>query len=294
MAAQSRRRHRPCANPAVACASGTAAPFTRRGRVGIFRGVSPLPIRVERLPRWARLVALALGLSVFFTLIGPFGSFADPLPERLLACFAYGGSGLLIWGPGYPLLLRWAERARIPPLPARLLSAFAISAPVAAVSVLVARLIWRPVQPPNLLLVYSEVASVAVPLALGYYGLQVWAARQAATSTVAEAPPRILERLPAALGTELLALEAEDHYVRVHTAKGSTLLLMRFSDAVAELDGLRGMQVHRSWWVARTAVAGAAKTGRRAELLLTNGIRAPIARTAMPEARAMGLLGVRA
>jgi DNA-binding LytR/AlgR family response regulator len=69
---------------------------------------------------------------------------------------------------------------------------------------------------------------------------------------------------------------------------------MRFADAMAELDGLPGLQVHRSWWVARAAVAGAAKSGRRAELALTNGLSVPISRAAMPEARAAGYLGVRA
>ena len=96
------------------------------------------------------------------------------------------------------------------------------------------------------------------------------------------------------LHVEVLALQAEDHYVRVHTAKGSTLLLMRMADAIAELDGQAGMQVHRSWWVARAAVSGAAPTGRRASLILVNGLAVPVARAAMPRARALGLLGVRA
>ena len=33
-----------------------------------------------------------------------------------------------------------------------------------------------------------------------------------------------------------LALEAEDHYVRVHTLHGSALILMRLADAVTVLD----------------------------------------------------------
>ncbi|MEO8113887.1 MAG: LytTR family DNA-binding domain-containing protein [Phenylobacterium sp.] len=104
---------------------------------------------------------------------------------------------------------------------------------------------------------------------------------------------RLHARLPAAVDGEILALQAEDHYVRVHTARGSALLLMRMGDAVAELDGLAGLQVHRSWWVARTAVAGAAPAGRRANLALTNGLAVPISRAAMAQARAAGFLGVR-
>jgi hypothetical protein len=62
------------------------------------------------------------------------------------------------------------------------------------------------------------------------------------------APPKFLERLPLKLrGAEVWAVEAEDHYLRLHTSRGQDLILMRLADAVAELDGIEGMQVHRSW-----------------------------------------------
>src|SRR5690606_15189181 len=65
-------------------------------------------------------------------------------------------------------------------------------------------------------------------------------------------PPRFLTRLPHRLkGAAIRAVEAEDHYLRVHTDQGSDLILMRLSDAVKELEGLDGAQTHRSWWVAR-------------------------------------------
>eukprot|EP01030_Chromulinospumella_sphaerica_P016261 gene16260-16072_t len=67
-------------------------------------------------------------------------------------------------------------------------------------------------------------------------------------------PPRFLDRLPPKLrGAELFAVEAEDHYLRLHTDRGADLILMRLADAVAELDGLEGAQTHRSWWVAKEA-----------------------------------------
>ncbi|MBA4767355.1 MAG: LytTR family transcriptional regulator, partial [Porphyrobacter sp.] len=64
----------------------------------------------------------------------------------------------------------------------------------------------------------------------------------------------LLDQLPAEIGSAIIALEMEDHYVRVHTMLGSALVLMRMRDAVALLGDLEGMQVHRSWWVARGAV----------------------------------------
>jgi DNA-binding LytR/AlgR family response regulator len=54
---------------------------------------------------------------------------------------------------------------------------------------------------------------------------------------------------------------------------------MRLADALAELEGLEGAQVHRSWWVARAAVTGARRGEGRATLTLKNGALAPVSRT---------------
>jgi DNA-binding LytR/AlgR family response regulator len=91
----------------------------------------------------------------------------------------------------------------------------------------------------------------------------------------ARAAALFLDRLPPELGSELIALEMEDHYVRAHTVLGSDLVLLRMRDAIAELDGLEGAQVHRSWWVARGAVDDVRKDGRNIRLVLDNGLEAP-------------------
>ena len=87
---------------------------------------------------------------------------------------------------------------------------------------------------------------------------------------------------------EVLALQGEDHYVRVHTALGSELLLMRLTDAIEELGGLAGERVHRSWWVAREAVRTARPSGRRATLTLANGLEVPVSREATSRLRRAG------
>ena len=98
-------------------------------------------------------------------------------------------------------------------------------------------------------------------------------------SPAGSAPPRFLERLPLKLrGADIWAVEAEDHYLRLHTSKGQDLILMRLSDAVAELEGLEGAQTHRSWWVAKDAVTGAKRGDGRATLTLKDGATAPVSR----------------
>ena len=95
--------------------------------------------------------------------------------------------------------------------------------------------------------------------------------------------------MPASLrGSELLAIEAEDHYLRLHTDRGSALVLMPLSEAVAMLEGMDGLRTHRSWWVARGAVVGSARGNGRARLTLKNGVQAPVSRTYAPELRRSG------
>ena len=144
---------------------------------------------------------------------------------------------------------------------------------------------------------FSPLHLVALfgPVLVVQFGLALVASRLAnATRPVASPPPLertaapFLERVPARLGRELLALEAEDHYLRVHTALGSELILARLSDAIAQLDGYDGLQVHRSWWVAADAVTGIVRRNGRLALQLRNGVTAPVSRSYLAAVRARG------
>lgn len=95
----------------------------------------------------------------------------------------------------------------------------------------------------------------------------------------APASVRFMERLPAKLkGAVIYAVSSEDHYLRLHTSKGSDLILMRLSDAIVELEGLEGAQTHRSWWVARDAVESTRRDGDKMVLVLKGGAEAPVSR----------------
>ena len=111
------------------------------------------------------------------------------------------------------------------------------------------------------------------------------------TAPGAPAGPAFLNRMPPRIGRELLCLQMEDHYVRAHTARGSDLILTPLKDAIAELADIEGMQVHRSWWVARTAVAGPVANGRNLALRLTNGLEVPVNRASVAKLKLAGWLG---
>ena len=96
----------------------------------------------------------------------------------------------------------------------------------------------------------------------------------------------LLKLLPGRLGTDLVFVKSEDHYLEVHTTAGSSLIKMRFSDAVAEL-GDRGVQVHRSYWVATRHVVRTARNGKRTMLRLTGDHEVPVSVTHLRTVRAL-------
>jgi DNA-binding LytR/AlgR family response regulator len=99
-------------------------------------------------------------------------------------------------------------------------------------------------------------------------------------------PSALLSRLPPGIGSDIIALETEDHYLRVHAVKGSALILMRMADAVAMLDPQLGAQVHRRWWVAQAAVTGVRTEGQKLSLCLIDNTLVPVGRTFSAAARA--------
>ena len=110
--------------------------------------------------------------------------------------------------------------------------------------------------------------------------------QQLATSRRAGQPGALLKLLPDRLGTDLVYIKSEDHYLEVHTTVGSSLVKMRFSEAVAEL-GERGIQVHRSYWVATSHVTRSVRSGKRTVLRLTGDHKVPVSVTHMPAVRAI-------
>lgn len=106
----------------------------------------------------------------------------------------------------------------------------------------------------------------------------------AVSPTHSPSPP-IVRRLSDDLQGDLLFLQAEDHYVRVATTAGQMLVHSRFSDAIAAAQPVEGVQIHRSFWVAHTAMVELQKSGGGYAVLLTDGAVLPVSRTYLTEVR---------
>lgn len=140
-------------------------------------------------------------------------------------------------------------------------------------------------------MIYLVAPVLSITGAMSAINVFITRARTVQTHEAAagQAPARFLDRLPPRLrGARLIAVQSEDHYLRLHTDRGSDLILMRLADALSELEGLEGAQTHRSWWVARDAVRDVARGDGRATLTLDGGLSVPVSRRHARALRAAG------
>ena len=249
-------------------------------------------------------IAVMLAIGIALAALGPFGSFAmGSFAVRLAYWVPMALMGYAIVRPTVGASQLFAERLAIDRIAAALVAVAIAAAPATFV------VLW-----------WNGATIAAVPTFERWFQLYVQVALVGVLVTVlflilerrteaplslaptnAAAPPapapasvrpgaRFLDRLPPAWADRLIALEMEDHYVRAHGPDASALILLRMRDAEAELDGVDGLRVHRSWWVAHAALDRPLRDGRGYKLRLTNGLEPPVARDRVAALKAAGWL----
>ncbi len=213
---------------------------------------------------------------VVLTVTGPFGTYADlPLLPRMLYWLgALAGCGLF-----FQVTCKLAIHSSLPlPRAGRMVVGTLLGAPGATAVIYGLEQVFR-----------EGMALADAPELFGYtvvIGLII--------GTVNFLPPFVrienldkgtefdpaevpfLERLPAEIGHDLIALSMQDHYVNVTTTQGQALIHMRFGDAVAELTAYPGRQIHRSHWIGLAHLSGIKKSGRQHTAELRNGVSLPV------------------
>lgn len=249
-------------------------------------------------PFW-RLVGAGAAVGCLMAFFGPLGT--DRMPAMVR--FAYWPAVILIGSlMGYGLTRwsmswGWLPQSSIWRAP---VMATLVAAPMTGVVLLANQLAFGLVVPPRAWIFLFGIVWV-ISIAMTALSSLIVTAHRAETMAFHPSPqlspdagqpplrPRFLDRLPDKIrGGALYALEAEDHYLRAHTSKGSDLILLRMADAEAELEGMGGLRVHRSWWVARAGVAEARRDGDRLILTLKSGVEAPVSRANVSAVRAAG------
>jgi hypothetical protein len=240
-------------------------------------------------------------IGLVLAIIGPFGTAAAPLALRLVSWVGLAWVGYAFYRPLAPLVAWLHVRLQLPRAGLWIGLTMLATVPLTA-AIWVIESLPGPIPAPTLedaLLAYLNVLVIGASVIVVFYLLERSKADTPAQPgggppVVAQPArqddprPAFLQRLPAELGSDLIALEMEDHYVRAHTMLGSDLVLLRMRDAIAELGGIDGAQVHRSWWVARDAVEGVERDGRSVRLVLPRGIAAPVARSRVAELTGAG------
>jgi DNA-binding LytR/AlgR family response regulator len=238
---------------------------------------------------WLRIL-LAVGVvGVILAISGAFGNGGMSIAGRLAYWQALVFVGFVLGRIGGSIVVPrpWFETR---PMVAACLMTLIIGLPMTLVTTFASAWVaGRPVSLARLLDVFpSTLATTAALVALAFM-VQHRASAKTHLSPIGAPPPRFLARLPAKLaGANLWAVEAQDHYLRLHTSKGEDLILMRLADALVELEGIEGARTHRSWWVARDAVKGVERAEGRATLTLASGVEAPVSRAYVKTLREAG------
>ena len=148
-----------------------------------------------------------------------------------------------------------------------------------------------PWEPYYLILQYGYVLVISLIITTAAYVLDAFEDQNPANDDGTDPMAKFLERLPVKYRTaDLHAISSEDHYLRVHTSLGEALILMRLADAVRELASADGLQVHRSWWVAKQGVQDEKRADGRSLLVLPSGTEVPVSRSYRAKAKDAGLI----
>jgi len=236
---------------------------------------------VQSLP-WRRIaieLLLLVAIGLLMAVLGPYRSLdTPPVLRTIYWLLAIGGGGAI----GIAVDAAIGPRIRI--------FWFRVLAVTVAMTPLVTLFVW--------LLNHELLGPIAGRVFLPTLAWQVFvisflvmAMRALAWRRVIETRTLVMPPLPEAerafrmrlaarrRAARLIAIEAEDHYVRAHTDAGSELLTMRFSEALAELALAHGLQLHRSWWAAADAIEGVRWTRSGGEARLSGGLIAPVSRS---------------
>lgn len=240
---------------------------------------------------WVGMAAVILIL----TIMGPFNTLVDmTFAPRLVY---WGGISLVTFPVAMAVSMFvgiWLEQRRTPSAIARLIGGAIGGIPIGGL-VFVANAYFAGTIDStlaNLIRMTDYTIPISAAISVIYYLVEssmkgnadAQFAKTHSQPPAATATP-FLKRLPVELGKDIISLQAQDHYVRVNTTKGSEMVLIRLSDAESELEGIEGTRVHRSWWLARAHIGELKRENDKLIAVLSNGQQVPVSRTYAKQVR---------
>ncbi len=234
------------------------------------------------------MIAIWLAAAGTATLASPFGTAEMAVPARAAYWLVAIGLAILL----SDLIIRGAYEtpllSRLPGLMKGMIGALIFSLIYAGLLVAFGAVFFAGGGFPG----YGLMLGYVTPVSLAITGILhlLRDARPPPPDREPSGPARILKRLKPSLGAGIVRLSMQDHYVEVVTDRGNQLILMRFADALEELEGIEGWRIHRSHWVAEAGLAALKRSGGKPIIVTTDGAELPVSRTYLPVLRDEGVI----
>lgn len=226
---------------------------------------------------WEKKIFVFACATTILILLGPFGTYDEMTLDKR---FVYWSVLMIGIGVLMNLFISLAMvSSYLPRMPA--LMRIAVGSALAAIPSLAILIfvndIYRPGISDNFDLPLKWVQITSIGIMVSALDFLDW--RLPAKPTPAEIETIFHKRLAPKIGRDIVSASMQDHYVEVTTALGKDMILIRFSDALDELEGLAGARVHRSHWVAAAHLERLAKDGARHRAVLSDGRSLPVSAT---------------
>lgn len=220
------------------------------------------------------------GVTLILVLAGPFGTYdAMTFTERAIywTLIAFGGFGI---GSFCSMLITtWIENHAVNDNLALLLGGALAGVPVAAYVALVGSVFFQE----EFVGAFTALVPYCVPIVL----IVAWLYELSATRIepvsvsqrhVSDTSSAVWKKLPPEIGRDIVHIQAQDHYVRVTTTTGSTLILMTMNETEAVFAKHGVIRVHRSWCVRLAHVQALKRRNGQAFASMITGDEIPIGR----------------
>lgn len=233
-------------------------------------------------------------LGLILGLLGPFGSYAMPIVPRLIYWIVLFNLGYFIYYIAHKVTQNFLVDKQIKQNKQRLIlfitPTLLAAIPLSYLVAFASQFLIEAETSLTLLALTVLPQVLVLGLAIDYVMHLIYPnSPQQKQHNVEKAGQAFINRIPTKLGTSLICLVMEDHYMIVYTEKGNHMLLMRMKDALIELKGFHGMQVHRSNWIAIDKVKSVNKTSRKTVLVMTNGIEISVSKKYLATIKEAGL-----
>jgi hypothetical protein len=244
--------------------------------------------RAAALPGFPMMQIVAVAASALLVVAGAFGTGALPAMTRTGFWAVLMGWSVVKWQAWFFLTVRhprdWTRAVVVGTLLLNLPLPFEIS--------LALRLFGVAATPRDLPHAWIDAMAIsAVVFAVLYLARLLLRPQPVIAAAPAIIPGGVLAKAGIASPAVLNAIRAEDHYCRLFLAGGrAPLIHHRFGDALDEVAGFDGRQIHRGAWAANAAVVAAERDGRAWRLVLADGTRLAVSARFVPGLRANGWL----